>query len=396
LTKTLSRIAGADGLRAIACLLVVWHHTSQKFNPENAPSLVKGIHYLGMRGEVGVSLFFVLSGCLLSLPFWNNFVSNKEFPSLSVYARNRIARIAPAFWINLVVCALLSYFLFELGFDYKRFFSSALFVNSYHYSTFFPSEINGPLWSIGLEVSCYILLPLVLYSVIKSSKKVSTAFLGLTLWIIALQIANPFIIEQFMTGIYRKGWQYGMVGGAKEWLPYWNVSTFFSQFLLGSMAALIIVTLNSRDIKSRNYFDIAGFLSVALAVYLVVERLNPGSPDSFTRQPYVAPVFAFLMAATLVFINLGLIFTRVLDNRVFLWLAKLSFSIYLWHMVVMELIARKLLSTYVYYGLNNLQQWVAISTIVLAISIAIAAVSWRWIEEPILRFNRKRLISINR
>ena len=66
-----SRLAGADGLRAIACLLVVWHHTAQKLNPENVSPIVGALHFLGMRGEVGVSLFFVLSGCLLSLPFWS-------------------------------------------------------------------------------------------------------------------------------------------------------------------------------------------------------------------------------------------------------------------------------------------------------------------------------------
>ena len=64
-----SRILGADGLRAIACLLVVWHHTSQKLDPSGTGPLVTALQFLGMRGEVGVSMFFVLSGCLLSLPF---------------------------------------------------------------------------------------------------------------------------------------------------------------------------------------------------------------------------------------------------------------------------------------------------------------------------------------
>ena len=67
MSTQLLRIPGADGLRALACLLVVWHHTTQRFNPENSSDWIKGIHFLGMRGEVGVSLFFVLSGCLLSL-----------------------------------------------------------------------------------------------------------------------------------------------------------------------------------------------------------------------------------------------------------------------------------------------------------------------------------------
>ena len=61
-TLATARIPGADGLRAIACLLVIWHHTAQKLNPEGLSPLVGVLHFLGMRGEVGVSLFFVLSG----------------------------------------------------------------------------------------------------------------------------------------------------------------------------------------------------------------------------------------------------------------------------------------------------------------------------------------------
>ena len=100
----LMRIPGADGLRALACLLVVWHHTTQRFNPESSAQLIQSIHFFGMRAEVGVSLFFVLSGCLLSLPFWNSFVNAERMPSLKVYLINRGARIVPAFWFNLIFC----------------------------------------------------------------------------------------------------------------------------------------------------------------------------------------------------------------------------------------------------------------------------------------------------
>ena len=52
MSTQLLRIPGADGLRALACLLVVWHHTTQRFNPENSASWIQNIHFFGMRGEV--------------------------------------------------------------------------------------------------------------------------------------------------------------------------------------------------------------------------------------------------------------------------------------------------------------------------------------------------------
>jgi len=384
-----SRLAGADGLRAIACLLVVWHHTAQKLNPEGQSPIVSALHFLGMRGEVGVSLFFVLSGCLLSIPFWSSFVEGKPFPSIKKYATNRAARIAPAFWLNLIICSILAVSLFNLEFNWQKFSSAFLFINSYNYSTFFPTELNGPLWSIGLEVSCYLLLPIVLYIIFKVAKSTTFAIAGLVAMIVALQVLNPLFIQLFMTDSDQKGWEFGMDGGAKLWLPYWNIGSFFTQFLIGSLAALVIVRLRSRQAKSNRLFDLGFVASAFGAILLVVARLTPGAPDSFTQQPYVSPFFALFMAVALVCGSQSVYVSRALDNRVFSWLAKLSFGIYLWHMVVIEIIARKFIANYVYGGVRDVGQWVLLSAIVLGVSIAIAAASWKWVESPILRAVRK-------
>lgn len=384
-----TRIPGADGLRAIACLLVVWHHTAQKLNPEGLSPLVGTLHFLGMRGEVGVSLFFVLSGCLLSVPFWSSLVESKPFPSIKKYSLSRAARIAPAFWLNLIVCNILAVVLFNLEFNWQKFVSALLFINSYHFSTFFPTEINGPLWSIGLEVSCYLLLPMVLYAILKTAKSVSFGFAGLITAIVALQAFNPLIIQFLMTDNNRKGWQFGIDGGAKQWLPFWNISTFFTQFLIGSLAALVIVHLRSKQAKPNHLFDLAFITAAVAAIILVVARLTPGSPDSFTQQPYVSPFFAIFTAGLLVFGSHSKYVARVLDNRLFSWLAKLSFGIYLWHVVVIEVISRKFIEDYVYFGLTDVWQWVLISAIVLGISTLIAAASWQLLESPILQAVRR-------
>lgn len=383
------RIPGADGLRALACLVVVLHHTSQRLNPTNSPDWLQAIHFFGMRGEVGVSLFFVLSGCLLSLPFWNNFANKEPSPSLKLYLINRGARIIPAFWLNLTVCTFLGLWVFNQDINWWRFLSGLFFINSYHYSTFFPAEINGPLWSIGLEVSCYLLLPIVLFLIIKSVKKLSHAIASLVGSIVLLQLLNPLIINTFMTNNVSKGWQYGLTGGAKQWLPYWNINTFFAQFLCGSLAALIIVALRSRGTAKSRYFDCAAIFFALAAIWLVADRLVVGSPDRLTDQPYLAPFYAILMASVLVASAFSTHTYRALDNKVFAWIAKLSFSIYLWHMVLIVFIERKAGKNYVYYGVTDTSEWVVLSSIVLVGSICIAALSWRFLESPVLQYVRK-------
>ena len=393
MNKQLTRIPGADGLRALACLLVVWHHTTQRFNPENSASWIQDIHFFGMRGEVGVSLFFVLSGCLLSLPFWSSLVNGDPVPRLRFYAINRAARIIPAYWFNLIFCTVIAIWMFDQNINWWRLISGLLFINSYHYSSFFPAELNGPLWSIGLEVSCYVLLPIVLFVIIKNTRKISFAIIGMITWILALQLLNPWIISTFMTSDKAKGWQYGLTGGAKQWLPYWNVGSFFAQFLCGSLAALIIIALRARGTLKSRTFDLSFALFAIAATWLVATRLLPGAPDSFTQQAYVAPFYAILMAGALVSASMSTQIYKLLENKLFAWIAKLSFSVYLWHFFIIEIIQRKFIDKYVYYGLTDSLQWLFVSSIVLCASILIAATSWRFLESPVLKSARKLTIN---
>jgi peptidoglycan/LPS O-acetylase OafA/YrhL len=384
-----SRLAGADGLRAIACLLVVWHHTAQKLNPDLQSPVISALHFLGMRGEVGVSIFFVLSGCLLSLPFWNAFAERRAFPSIRFYALNRAARIAPAFWLNLIISSLLAFWVFHLELSAQKITTAFFFVNSYSYKTFFPAELNGPLWSIGLEVSCYVLLPLFLFLIFKFAKNLGVAISLLAALILILQLLNPLFIQLFMTSSYQKGWQFGLDGGAKQWLPYWNIGSFFSQFLIGSLAALMVVSLNSKKVRQSLFFDMAAIAALAAAAVLVLARLTPGSPDQITQQPYVSPFFALLIATAMILLSKSKLFVRLLDNKLFAWIAKLSFGIYLWHMVVIEVIARQFVPNYVYGGVTDPVQWIDVSAIVLLVATAIAALSWYRFESPILRAVRR-------
>jgi peptidoglycan/LPS O-acetylase OafA/YrhL len=192
-----------------------------------------------------------------------------------------------------------------------------------------------------------------------------------------------------MTSNKSKGWQYGLTGGAKQWLPYWNIDSFFTQFLCGSLAALIIVALRARGIMNSRTFDFSAILFTVAAISLVAIRLEPGAPDSFTKQPYMAPFYSILMAGVIVSASFSTQIYKMLDNRLFRWIAKISFSIYLWHMFLIVIIERKFFSKYIYYGLTDLSHWVFISSIVLMSSIAIAATSWRFLESPILKSARK-------
>lgn len=387
-------IRGADGFRAVACLLVLFHHLTQKMNPDSAPSWFASIHHFGMRGEVGVSLFFVLSGALLSYPFWISFINGTSHPSIKKYSIARVARIVPATWLNLILCTLIALYFYDIPVNFNMLISGLLFINSYHYSTFFPAELNGPLWSIGLEVSCYVILPFLLYPIIKKTGSFLKAFATLVFVLILLQVVvNPWVIETFMTSEDGKGWDKGLVGGAKAWLPYWNVNSFFSQFLVGSIAALVIARLRKNIKPDSILFDIAGAGLLLAAVAVVGVRLIPGSPDSLTKQAYLSPIYAIIMAAALVCIAMSRYAYKVVDNALFVWISKISFGVYLWHQVVQNILQRSFKESYVYFGITDIGQWTRLSLIVIAIAVAIASLSWYFFEKPILQRARRKISS---
>ena len=385
------RINGADGFRAIACLLVLLHHAIQRMNADFAPRWVKAIFFIGWRGEVGVSIFFVLSGCLLSFPFWNAFVNDHKMPNLKDYFSRRAARIVPGAWLALGVTTYIGVVHLHYPMNWTRFLAGVFFIFSFHYKTFFPSEFNGPLWTIGLEVWCYIVMPLIILLSCRFTTKIKFVWAWLLAWLVFLQILQPVIIHNFMTGIDSKGWMYGMTGGAKLWMPYWNFATFLSQYLCGVAAAFLIVVARKKVILSPIKWDIIGALSLITAFVLVCTREVPGVPDTLTKQPYNAPIFSLLIGVGIASVALGGRLWKSFDNRLFVYIAKISFGLYLWHWFLITIIQADIATDFTVNGLPDLFRWLGLVTFTYVIAWGIAVLSWRFIESPVLEYNQRRI-----
>src|SRR5665647_3066933 len=93
-----SRLAGIEGVRALAALAVLGYHVWLYSTPRGAPT---SLGYLGDEiGSdlfVGVTLFFVLSGCLLYRPYAAAVIRGKPAPAWRRYLSNRARRILPAY-----------------------------------------------------------------------------------------------------------------------------------------------------------------------------------------------------------------------------------------------------------------------------------------------------------
>ncbi len=142
---------GLDGLRFVAAFLIVLHHAGF------ASAATFRYDLFGKflaRADVGVSVFFVLSGFLLYRPFVVAQFSGAAFPRTGYFLAKRFARIYPAYWVALVVQLLLGAIAVDglTGF----FLTSALL------QVYVPSQaVTGitQSWSLATEMGFYLLLP---------------------------------------------------------------------------------------------------------------------------------------------------------------------------------------------------------------------------------------------
>lgn len=151
---------GLDGLRFVASCAVLIYHVGG-FTGDTLYDTPQA--WLLARGEIGVALFFVLSGLLLFRPWVKTLLLGAPSPAVPSYLWRRALRILPAFWLVTLVCM----FAFNAGkpktqWDWSEVF---LLVHIYDFHPWWPSEAVGPqglgqMWSLAVEISFYAVLPL--------------------------------------------------------------------------------------------------------------------------------------------------------------------------------------------------------------------------------------------
>ena len=384
----LKSLRGADGIRAIACLLVILHHLAQSLDMNAQSQPVRDIQAFLMQGNTGISAFFVLSGLLLSLPFWRRYLEQKSFSDLLEYTRRRAVRIVPGFYFSLLVSFLLTLaFVPDVEKPWMRLIGGLSFTSALNYVTYFPVELNGPLWSIGFEVICYFLMPLGMYALFKlfPARGFRFAFL---FWIglLALTlIVNQFITTELVPDNANRGWDHGMVGGAKSWIPNYNVIGFFAQYALGVLAAGLLAERQRRNRDSSYAFDALALVGFAGLIALLWTGRSWGDFDgSFQGQPFRCPLFPLGVAFLLVTLPFSRVLGWVLDNRFSSYTAKISFGLYIWHYLIMELIRLTHNADYHCFGIRELPYLLALSGMTLTLAYITTGLSYRHVENPFL------------
>lgn len=389
-----NRLFGADFVRASACLIVVFHHLAQRVDWRADMGVFEFTRFFVATGGFGVGIFFVLSGFLLARPFWQALDRGEPMPNLATYTLRRAARILPGFWLALTVSFIVSITVFRFRPDawlVARYLSGLFLVSDWHWTSFFPVEVNGPLWSIGFEISSYLMLPIgfaALFALFRGRPKPlfsRVAWLGVIAAALALHSLFAGLVLVPAIG---RGWDYGLQGGAKVWMPDFNPFGFFAMFAVGALAGGVQVTLS----RYRSFlFDLLAVAALAGVAVLLFQQSQERTNESLGLfgVPYAYPVFQLLVGALLATAPSSELVGRLLDNAPTRYVARISFGIYVWHMLILELVRVYWMPELDYGALRTPVAFAWASAVVVAITFVVAALSFRYIEAPVIAWARR-------
>ena len=385
-----NRLAGADLVRALACIMVVGSHVAQRVAPAALPDWGKAVQAVWMMGTFGVGAFFVLSGYLLARPFWVALGAGEPMPSLRVYALRRAARILPGFYLALTVSFILSFTLLKFPFDptlILRYAAGLLLVADFHWLTWFPVEFNGPLWSIGCEITSYALLPLCL-GLIFALPAAARGWSARLVWLLvlcAIVVGQIMVVRYLQPDSFHRSWDFGIVGGAKVWMPNYSPVGFFAVFALGALCAGVQVKLARwRSIG----FDALALLGVGLIAWSIKARFPDVDSFGLGNIPYAFPWFPLGIGLVLCSVPSSVLLPRLTEIAPVAFLARISFGIYVWHFLLMETVRVLWLPRFGYWGMTSVTQWAWTSVAVVAAAILVATLSYYLLEAPAIRWAR--------
>ena len=307
------RLAYVDGVRAIAILAVIGFHA----------------HIPGFRGGfVGVDVFFVISGFLITHQIATQLLTGR-FSATEFYAR-RMLRILPPLLLVTVVTMLIAR-LFPLlpqeGRELaKSAAATAAMISNYYFSSggdyFSPqAEINPLLhtWSLGVEEQYYLLAP---------------AFMGVTVWLAARRNwdATRALLIGGVIAILISHITLSILSGHDRRVAFFSIMTRAWQFAAGGMLAIAVLRGATAQARLRPVLGALGLLGILASVLLYNEHIRyPG---------IVAGLLPTI--GTLMLLESGLDhdrapLVRLLESRPFVAIGVLSYSWYLWHWPLTEL-----------------------------------------------------------
>jgi peptidoglycan/LPS O-acetylase OafA/YrhL len=330
------RFGSLDGLRAISILLVIWIHTAPSWIPKNFVTI----------GDHGVTLFFAISGFLITTLLIREFARNGKIDLKAFYLR-RSLRIFPLYYGVLLIYILLVTFLEKDSEAKQEFFGNLIYFVTYTSNIFVQANdrvIFLFAWSLAAEEQFYLVWPPTLYILGKLHR--ANIFLGL--------LAIVCIASSIFDGNFHTVIPLAIVSGA-----------------------LLATTLNDRSgfnalqsILGRRLSPVVFAIAYAIAI----------------SAPTVPLFVIHILAAALVgacIIREGHVLALFLKLQPLAYIGTISYGIYMLHMLCKSVIVKILT------GLRFSGTGIELFVLTLFAAIVIASLSFKYYESFFLKLKSR-------
>ena len=356
-----------DALRGWAILLVFFFHAwgISGGSTGSEPSL--WFSYVA-AGRTGVTLFFVISGFLLSIPWLRAMQSpDVAMPSFKNYYAARVLRIVPLYYLAVFMACVVSG---SWGTGFKAF--------TFQFVGFEIFPFSVVWWTLVTEIQFYLVLPLLIWLLAREGKSRLILLLVLILWggVYMTQVLHNPSGEKISSYLLTKS----LLGR----LP---------AFLLGMLAAWIFLKARALPIFSANWVRVLGALAVLLALYVngVVLRhtvlLGEWQSESNWHEHHIYEAILWSVVLLVLVLTRPLLY-RVIANSVLAVVGKLSYSLYLWHVPILFYV---IYPTKERIGVGFSESVLAylLTFAALLLSLMASLLTYRFIELPGLNVKRR-------
>jgi peptidoglycan/LPS O-acetylase OafA/YrhL len=367
-----------DGVRALAALSIVLLHVADGTGFARTSALGA----FTARMDAGVALFFVLSGFLLYRPFVAARLDGRPAPPVARYLRRRLLRIVPAFWVALLVMGLLGWITVLDG-TWWRYFG---FVQNLSLET----VLGGirPAWSLCVEMSFYLVLPLWALGAARALRGRARARQVRAEAIALAALAAVSLLVRALAFDADHG---------SLWLV--TLPAFLDWFAVGMGLALASVALAGRPPRIavlRRPWVAWAAAAVCFAVVSLVVPLPRGLVAAPNVGAHLAQHVLYIAVGALVALP-GIFgiradaepasraIARFLGHPVMAWLGLVSYGIFLWHQPFLDQLLIHDLP-----GRAPALPFVVTLIVTTAGAVAIAAVSYYLVERPFLALKDRR------
>jgi peptidoglycan/LPS O-acetylase OafA/YrhL len=348
-----------NGLRFIAVFLVIIHHIEQLKSISNIENYWGKIPFIGIIGKLGVVLFFVLSGFLITYLLLTEEHTHKKISIRKFYLR-RMLRIWPLYFLIIILAFLIlpNINLFTLPGCGKDVIYSNLFLKLFLYAIFFPNLVfsfvpyASHTWSIGTEEQYYLVWPIIL-KYFKKHRIILMLFIIFSYLAFGSILSTHYSDDLPFRDIIRLFW------------PRFNIDCM----AIGGIYAILLFQKNRflKLIQNNTIF----YLTLILVIFLMIKGIYI---QYFHYESY-AVLFGIII---LNFASNDRIKIS-LENRLLNYLGNISYGLYMYHPIGIVLAIA--ISTSIGFTTN----WL-IYPLSFILTIILAGLSYKYFESFFLKF----------